>query len=738
MTEVFLKVLNMSISAGWVVLAVLLLRMVLRRAPKWVFVLLWGVVAVRLICPFNVESVMSLIPSTETVSPDIMLDRTPEIHTGITAMNSVINPIIGTSFAPDPGTGANPLQLWIPAVAVLWIIGIISFLIYAVISFFRLKKKIGTAVRLRENIYQSENVSSPFVLGMIKPKIYLPFSMSEEDMVHVVAHEKAHICRKDHWWKPLGFLLLAFHWFHPLMWLAYALLCRDIELACDEKVIRSLSHDARADYTQALLHCSVNRKMIAACPLAFGEVGVKNRVKSVLSYKKPAFWLIVLAVVGCIVLAICFLTDPPVKDRGEELKEKIFAQEGYTIFHQDTEPVTLTVPLSALTEEIYSAEGKDYDKGSVIVYEDAYNTIFLKHIQSQTDTQVLMQFCFSYTLPEDLGSFLSPWKRTDKGFSNSADLFEYTVKDESGVYERAVLHQGQGSGDVIGYYVLKDVCRKAKGYLSFDVVLNRVSYHRNDFGENVSGVGGADGPQNITVVTDTDVEWLKAKFPNYFDLPTDKGLEVYIWQMAGNSYSCGLLPGKNRNYTEEELWDLHKASATLEEMKIIVASYLISSVSKDSVTVCPIQMPHSSYAYTIDKAYREEVEALFWSDFPIISATSYSPIIDKATFDIDADGKEENCTLACGPTSGLFTFTLAVWEPSKNGGTREFYNVFLSDAGEICFAETENGWKLRLKPQFSEKEIDYDFSVRDGNIVLTSDGNSLGYWGVQGRGETPS
>lgn len=737
MTEVFLKILNMSISAGWIVLAVLLLRMALHRAPKWIFVLLWGVVAVRLICPFTVESVVSLIPSAETVSPDIMLDKTPEIHTGIAMMNSVINPIIGTSFAPDPTASANPLQLWVPIFAALWIIGMIFLFTYTAISFFRLKKKIGTAVRLRENIYQSENVPSPFVLGLIKPKIYLPFSMSEEDRVHVIAHEKAHICRKDHWWKPLGFLLLMLHWFHPLMWLAYALLCRDIEIACDEKVIRSLTRDARADYTQALLHCSVSRKMITACPLAFGELGVKDRVRSVLGYKKPAFWIIILAVIGCIVLAICFLTDPPAKDRGDELKEKIMAQGGYTIFHQDTEPVTLTVPLSALTEESYSAEGKDYENKSVIVYEDAYNTIFLKHIQSQTKTQLLMQFDFTYTLPEDVGSFLSPWKKTDQGFSTSADLFEYTVKDENGEYERAVLHQGQGPGDVIGYYVSKDLCRKAKGYLSFDVVLNRVSYYKNSGEQSISGVGGADGPETVTVVTDSDVAYLRAKFPSYFDLATEKGLEVYIWQMAGNSYSCGLLPGKNRNYTEEELWDLHKASATLEEMKIIVASYL-SSVSKDSVTICPIQMPHSGYAYTIDKAYREELKSLFWSDFPIIAATSYSPIIDTAIFDIDADGKEENCTIAYGPTSGLFTFSLTVWDPSENGGAREFYNVFLSDAGELSFEKTENGWKLKLKPQFSEKEIFYDFSVRDGNIVLASGDKSLGYWGAQGRGETPS
>ena len=313
MSEIFLKIINMSISASYIVLAVLLLRLLLKKAPKWITVVLWGIVAVRLVCPFSIESVLSLIPSSEVVSPDIMMDRTPEINTGIPVLNQVINPVISGSFTPDPGTSANPLQLWIPTFAVIWIIGMVALLIYTVISFAKVKRKIGTAVLLRDNIYQSENVVSPFVLG-IKPKIYLPFNMNEKDMEHVVAHEMAHIRRKDHLWKLLGFLLLALHWFNPMMWIGFLLLCRDIELACDEKVVKRLDHDAKADYSEALLICSVSRRMIAACPLAFGEVDVKDRVKSVLNYKKPAFWIIIVAVVTCVALAAGFLTSPPTSD----------------------------------------------------------------------------------------------------------------------------------------------------------------------------------------------------------------------------------------------------------------------------------------------------------------------------------------------------------------------------------------------------------------------------------------
>lgn len=300
----------MSISASWIALAVLILRLLLKKAPKWITVMLWGIVAIRLICPFNFESVMSLIPSTETISTDIMMDKTPTIDSGIPVINNTINPIISSSFAPDPVASANPLQILIPILSIVWIVGIVILLVYTAISYLRVKRKIGTAVLLRNNIYQSESVVSPFVLGIIKPKIYLPFKMKEQDMEHVIAHEQAHIRRKDHLWKPLGFLILTIHWFNPLMWLGYVLLCRDIELACDEKVIKELNTEQKADYSQALLTCSVNRRMIAACPLAFGEVGVKNRVKSVLNYKKPAFWIIVIAVVTSVIVAVCFLTNP--------------------------------------------------------------------------------------------------------------------------------------------------------------------------------------------------------------------------------------------------------------------------------------------------------------------------------------------------------------------------------------------------------------------------------------------
>ena len=310
MSELFLEIVNRSIAASWIVIAILILRFCLKKAPKWVNVLLWGIVAVRLIFPFSIESALSLIPSAETVSPSIMMETAPSVQTGVPALDQVINPVIDHSLAPAPGASANPLQIWIPVLTVIWLWGVAALFLYSAVSYRRLRRRVCEAVILRDNIYQSENVCSPFVLGIIRPKIYLPYSVDSGALAYVIAHEQTHIRRRDHWWKPLAFLLLTVHWFNPLLWLGYILLCRDIELACDERVIREMGNEQRADYTQALVSCSVSRRSIAACPLAFGEVGVKTRVKSVMNYKKPAFWIILASALICAAAAVCFLTDP--------------------------------------------------------------------------------------------------------------------------------------------------------------------------------------------------------------------------------------------------------------------------------------------------------------------------------------------------------------------------------------------------------------------------------------------
>ena len=401
MNELFLKIINMSISASWLVLAVLILRFVLKKAPKWINVLLWGIVAIRLICPFSFESTLSLIPSAETIPLNIGMDTTPTINSGISAINNAVNPIISQSNTPMAGASVNLLQITIGIYEYIWIFGMIALALYTAISYWRLRRKVDTAVRYKDNIFQSENVSFPFVLGIIKPRIYLPFKMNGQYLEYVVAHEQAHVCRKDHWWKPLGFLLLMIHWFNPLMWLAYVLLCRDIELACDEKVIKELGNEQRGDYTQALVACSVNRRMIAACPLAFGEVSVKERVKSVMNYKKPAFWVIIISVIVCVGVAVCFLTNPK--------------QDSYTL--------RIVVPAGSQEKFVYTDEEVSTIRNSIKIWSGdglGDTEVILSPVNKTTETRYTATY-LTHGMPVEFDAEKDTWFKIGVNMQNSTN-----------------------------------------------------------------------------------------------------------------------------------------------------------------------------------------------------------------------------------------------------------------------------------------------------------------------------
>lgn len=562
MENIFLKVLNMSITAGWLVLAVLVLRLLLRKAPKAFAVALWALVGLRLLLPFSVESSVSLVPSSETVPPTILYEKHPTIHSGIPAVNSAVNPVISQSLSPNMGDSVNPMQVITFVAANIWVLGMVIMLCYLLISYLRLRWQVRESVKLRDNIRLCDRVASPFILGIIRPRIYLPSTLNETEQDYVIAHELAHLKRKDHWWKPLGYLLLCVHWFNPLLWAGYILLCRDIELACDEKVIRRLGSDAKKPYCETLLRCSVKRSRIAACPLAFGEVGVKQRIKGILNYRKPALWILIVAVLATTALAVCFLTDP--KD----------------------EPKSPTASTEA----------------------------------------------------------------TDPQFSQEPST-------------------------------------------------------------------------PMTHYNPVTVAKLRQKYPRYFDLNTDEGLELYVWQMAEHHYAWGLLPGKNSIYPITELMDLHLDPATTEEMRVIVGSY---GLTKEEVTVIPFHMPISSYYYEITEDYRRQVEAMFWQE-KLIEPVDEGPYTIR--YDIDTDGVVEECSLGPGPTSGLFTFTITV----TDAGEPEYFNIFCSEFYDLSFEAADGKLKLRGKTQGDNPEVRYfEVSVKDGNVCVVDIDHVLSYWGEQG------
>ncbi|MFR0797923.1 MAG: M56 family metallopeptidase [Oscillospiraceae bacterium] len=661
MSELFLKIVNMSISASWVVVAVLALRFCLKKAPKWVNVLLWGIVAMRMVFPFSIESVLSLIPSAETISPTIMMEQSPSVQTGVPALNHVINPVISGSFTPAPGASANPLQIWIPVLAGIWLFGIAALFLYSAVSYWRLRRKVCEAVILRGNIYQSEKVGSPFVLGIIRPKIYLPYHMDSREMDHVIAHEQTHIRRRDHWWKPLGFLLLTIHWFNPLMWLSYVLLCRDIELACDEKVIREMGNEQRADYTQALVACSVGRRVIAACPLAFGEVGVKERVKSVMNYKKPAFWIVLASVIVCAVVAVCFLTNP-IGFQFDVSANTIVSANHFDMRNAD-DPVSIEMTPAQISELNSRLAG--------------------------------VKNC----------------KRSDK-YAGLTPGYQISAQMQDGSYIRI-------SGYSLSDNTMVDIEQNGKRYAVSD----------REFQEYLSRIcAGGD------VSAAFDLQPLRAQYPEYFDLDASAGLDVYVWQMAPDSYYFGLLPhaASPRDSTAQELLALRGASS--EQMRYILAAY---ALDPDDIHVIPWQNPISSYipecwivtenGESLEEKqaqYIQTVSAMLFGEGNTLLHDDY-PIYDSIVFDVDGDGIDEVCVLGFGRTSGLFTFTFRAAEIGAD--TLKYDTLFCTEWYDLSFIHGDDG-VVRVQG-IDQKEPPqthlFDIAVVDGSIQLTEDGQSI-------------
>ena len=478
MEELFLTVVNLSLTAGWLVLAVLALRLLLRKAPRWSFCLLWGLVALRLMFPFSLESSFSLIPSAQPLPREILSTATPQIQSGIPAVNSAVNPILQEALAPAAGVSVNPTQVWSFLLARLWLTGMVLLLLYALVSTLLLKRRLATATLLEDNIRQSEQVGSPFVLGLFRPVIYLPYHIAEEDLTYVLAHERTHIRRLDHWWKLLGYVLLSIYWFNPLMWVAYVLFCRDLEGACDEKAIRTLGQQARKGYSTALLNCSIHRRPAAPCPLAFGEAGVKSRVKAVMHYKKPAFWIVVIALAACIIAALCFLTSPK-----EPSVYDVLTQDGYTVLGQEQVELTLTVPKSALTDDCYTGEGHTFADGQVVVWQDDVTTIYLHNVMpsNESDELLYMTFDCSYHF-SNYGSFVTPLQATqDSSVSSQILLRSKLLRDGTAIYPDAVDLRGYGSGAKFTFYVSKEACMAAQDTLMIDVICNQVQYTKEGY-----------------------------------------------------------------------------------------------------------------------------------------------------------------------------------------------------------------------------------------------------------------
>ena len=594
MENVFIFLLNNSITAGYLVIAVMLLRPLLKKAPKYIRCILWSFVGLRLVLPFSIESIFSLIPSAEPIPQEILYQAEPTIHTGISFMNSTINPILSESMAPNPGDSVNPLQIVTAIAWNVWLLGVLALVVYALISYIRLRRKLREAVKEQGNIWLCDRIPSPFLLGIFRPRIYLPSGLPEGDREFVIAHEKAHIRRKDHWWKPLGFLLLTVYWFNPLMWVAYIFLCRDIEFACDEKVMNELGSDCKKAYSEALIHCSVSRKMVSACPVAFGEEGVKGRIKSVLNYKKPAFWIILISLLVCTAVAVCFLTNP--KDTTEP-EQNVSTYTFRAEVLEVKEDSLLVTPLDG--------EGMRIADKIVVRFPEGHEESYEVGDRVQIQYDGMVQELYPPILPNVYGIFNLKYLSSYIGPSDFQNSYNELSKratwdiDEDGIPENIMVGPGPTSGlfsitvtvtengipEYHNFFTTEWFEYELRTEPDGSVVLTGMGYDDKEIlmqigvkDDNIVLSGNADfcywgSPDSSTL------SQIRKNYPQFLNLPFDKGLEVYVWNNGG--WRCGVRSGTNRNADISELHAFRNGT-TLEEMAIILGTY---GIPKEEIAI---------------------------------------------------------------------------------------------------------------------------------------------------------
>lgn len=610
MKELFLNFLNMSITAGWIVLVLVLVRPLLKKAPKWITCALWGLVALRLVLPFSVESAISLIPSTETVPPEAIYQTEPQIHSGITVLNSAVNPILSELFSASGfetetmlGPKVYPFEGLVRVLAFLWLAGAAAMLLYMLFSFLALRIRLREAVKDEEGCYLCDRVESPFIFGIVNPRIYLPTALSDEDKAHVLAHERAHLKRKDHLIKPFAFFLLSFYWFNPLLWLAYLLLCRDIEAACDEKVIRHLDAEGKKGYSSALLHCSIGKKgrrALSACPLAFGETGVKGRIKSVLSYKKPALWVLVGAIVLSLVLTGCLLTDPKSKnlevdDEIQHALSKIILEEN----HNDKRGNTKAF-------EGHTVFGTEEKNGDYIYY------LWINYGEYTLENGRLEQF---------------------NGFSGPAKI-AMELHDEQGFVLKEYKIPRDGS-----YY--DDDIRKMVPMKWWSKVLNGQEYaekNKDSMWQQIEPWLLAEGTYNYTF-SDYDRSYLSLKEDGTFSL---------ILSTHGAYYPYG-------SYVTDE-----KKGVIICTTGDLGEKYVFKKDTNTLIFVAKESASPPEYSYNGKVRPCIPDGAIFTEPGFIPESDFVFPQVDGIAFDIDGDGEKERFSLTHGPTSGVISYYLTM------------------------------------------------------------------------------
>ncbi|MBQ6067845.1 MAG: hypothetical protein IJK89_13625 [Clostridia bacterium] len=693
MTTLFLTLLNMSVTAGVTALAVMLARAAFKKLPKWLTCLLWVPVGLRLALPFTWESALSLIPRASTVRETVGQftetagTASPAPVAGSTEYFAVSNFIPPT---PVSVPAAKPFD-WLSLFTAIWLAGAAAMLCYLIVSALLLKRRVGACVETEPGVFVADGLASPFVLGVFRPKIYLPPSLDAAQREMILAHERAHLKRRDHLIKPLAFLLLSVYWFNPVLWVAYALLCRDIELACDERVIRDMDREDRAFYSRTLLDCGRQRKSIAACPVAFGEVGVKERVKNVLNYKKPAFWIILIAVIAGIALAVCFLTDP----KTEKPKDAYRA--------------TLTdgVDDESLDARIFAAmqaqSSSKYLEGEC--YTEAHYVFDTEEKDEKTVVYALVRECW-FGFVNGYFTEVSGGQRP-MVFTFDGDSCEIDEAEDGGRYGESVetLFPTQYADEILKHgdryndALWNDLTEQAKAYLKSIRRSGAVVCKTSEAGlSTLSDHGVSVEVSNILINMP-----LLSDYPFY---GTQEKIEDGVRYVYSTAYDAQTGQITYLKYIYGEDPDAPK-------QKIIIDAATGEILFNYSAPVGPVEK---------GKDIQIDVD---WID---------AAKIDERVCDVDGDGTEDRCVMSYGSTSGLFTFYLTVIPTGADAP--KYQSIFLTDWSDLSFAEPKKDMDLYVRarnPLDLTDEKLYRVLIENGELVLRGDGDDMPHWGGEAQ-----
>ncbi|MBE6573240.1 MAG: M56 family metallopeptidase [Ruminococcaceae bacterium] len=701
MSQIFLQLLNMSITAGIIVLVVLILRLLLRRSPKWIRCILWGIVALRLMIPYSIESVFSLVPETEPIAEEIVYAEPVGAYTGIFALNTTLDVTDTTVNVTAPTPMPEETEVSYSAVDIasaVWLCGIGVMLVYAVVSSVRISRSVAEGVEEEKGIFLCDRISSPFIFGIIRPKIYLPSSIDECDKHYVIAHERAHIRRKDHWWKPIGFILLSVYWFNPLIWLGYILLCRDIELACDEKVISEMGEEAKKSYSTALINCSAKQRLVSACPVAFGETGVKGRIRSVLNYKKPAFWIIIVALIACIALAVFFLTDPLKKDV-EELKVEYDTGIGYEDLELRATELTAESGAYSFVQTVEGAPVYLIGSDMCLYVEDeeGYIRYGIMSECEMTEEKFDSRFDNGYFegIEEIKNNNEKMWElySTSNGYTKALHIL--LLQKDGTIYIGCGYH-GMGRNEPKNpddsqirwlYKVKSTVSTAPKAYRDVDYV-----YHDPNTNAILAAITEAytcsESPEEILKPT--------------ISLSESDGRFQFTYSMF-SSYLCS---GKYEKTGNELILRTDDGENV----------YYFERKGEDYIFDAKRSSPMPRYKYSSNGNPEPPVaDGAVFSPKPTLT-----PVIDYIESDIDNDGVKEAISITVGPTSGLYSFYLNVTD-----GDKDYRDMFITEAGAVSFVLNDEGVAVIKQDMPGEITRYLDIVLEGDHAYLYEEGVSI-------------